>query len=361
MNILILSANTGGGHNSAAKALKAEFEKRGHSAKVKNALDFVPKTKDLFVTRSHELLYKYMPDIYGLGYRFEEEHSTFAMYLDYAQYAPKVIKYLQQRDYDAVVCVHIFAALMMTKVRKSGYYIPQYFISTDYTCSPGVEWIAADSYFVPKMLTREFVMHGIAEKAIIESGIPVDSRCYIENDRKALRKSLKVAENARLIIIGAGAIGCGPIREIANELRKECGGEVCIRVLCGNNKLLYERLLEEADGEGLAPVGYTDRMINWIKAADVMVTKPGGLTSTEAASCRTPLFLVESVPGPETHNLKYFVERNFACTGESIEEIVAGIKALLEDGEKRDSISKSQAEWFNLNSVGIIADEISRA
>ena len=361
MNILILSCNTGGGHNSAARSLKAEIEKRGHNAKIKNALDFAPKSKDIFITRSHELFYKYMPELYALGYRFEEEHSTFNMYFEYSQYAPKVIKYLKSRDYDAVVSVHVFPALMMSKVRKSGFYIPQYFVSTDYTCSPGVEWVVADSYFVPKELTREFVMHGIAEKAIIESGIPVDGRCYEQADKKALKKSFKIPESERLVLIGAGSIGCGPIKTIAEELKEKCGGDVNIRVLCGNNKLLYERLLEEADGERLAPVGYTDRMINWIKAADILVSKPGGLTSTEAASCRTPLFLIEAVPGLETHNMNYFVERNLARAEEGRGNVCEEIRSMLEDGEMLDSISKSQRDWFSFNSAAVIADDILRA
>ena len=163
MKLLILSCSTGGGHNTAAAAISAYFEKMGVENDIVNALDFLPKARAEFISRGHELAYKYAPKLYGAGYRIGEKLPQTHLYEQNAKGADELCRVLFSGNYDAVISVHIFAAMMMTELRMSReIMIPSFFVATDYTCSPGVSEIDADKYFIPhEKLRGEFVQQGI--------------------------------------------------------------------------------------------------------------------------------------------------------------------------------------------------------
>ena len=156
MKVLILSCNTGGGHNSAASAICTYFEKMGCECDIVNALDFLPKARAEFISRGHELAYKYTPKLYGAGYRISEMLPQNRLYEQNAKGADELCKVLFSGSYDVVISVHVFAAMMMTELRVSREInIPSFFVATDYTCSPGVSEIVADKYFIPHEKLRE--------------------------------------------------------------------------------------------------------------------------------------------------------------------------------------------------------------
>lgn len=175
MKVLILSCNTGGGHNSAASAICTYFEKMGCECDIVNALDFLPKARAEFISRGHELAYKYTPKLYGAGYRISEMLPQNRLYEQNAKGADELCKVLFSGSYDVVISVHVFAAMMMTELRVSREInIPSFFVATDYTCSPGVSEIVADRYFIPhEKLREEFASQGIPASRIVASGIPV--------------------------------------------------------------------------------------------------------------------------------------------------------------------------------------------
>ena len=158
MKLLILSCSTGGGHNTAAAAISAYFEKMGVENDIVNALDFLPKARAEFISRGHELAYKYAPKLYGAGYRIGEKLPQTHLYEQNAKGADELCRVLFSGNYDAVISVHIFAAMMMTELKKRRKCLAKsYFIATDYTCSPGVNQAALDRYFIPhKKLIPEF-------------------------------------------------------------------------------------------------------------------------------------------------------------------------------------------------------------
>ena len=145
MNILILTCNTGGGHNAVAAALTEEFQSRGADCTVLDGLSFISQKASKFVSRWHTRLYRHHPHLYKAGYMTAEEETGRAVpknnpvdrYL--ARGARRLYRYLQAQRCDAVVCVHVIPALMMTMLRQNGgAAMPFCFVATDYTCSPTV-------------------------------------------------------------------------------------------------------------------------------------------------------------------------------------------------------------------------------
>lgn len=358
MKVLLLSCNTGGGHNAAAKAIAGYLESQGVEYEIKDSLKLVPTAKRDMVEKGHSALYKYAPDLYGAAYTISENQKSHTLlYLDYAKYSGTVATYIKRRKFDIAICVHEFPAMMLTAARKLKQLdIRQYFVATDYTCSPGVETLDMDAWFVPRELAAAFAEKGVPADRIVETGIPVARRFHEPLDRNEARCQLGLRDDLPLALIGAGSIGCGPISELALALKERGAGYVA--VLCGNNKKLLRELALKSDDAFLIPVSFTSKVRTWMAAADVMITKPGGLSSTEAATARIPLVFMDAVPGLETHNRNFFLARGCGLAGDSVDELLETATGLLEDADKRERMIACQSAHFDSDSTQAIVDYV---
>ena len=357
MKVLILSCNTGGGHNSAARAISAELEGRGIYSHIKNAMEFVPKAKQDFIEKGHSFMYKYAPDIYGRVYERTEQLERHRMlYIDYAQFALPLAQYIKRRGYDTVICVHEFPAFMLTAARKLfGLKVKQYFVATDYALTPGIEETLMDAWFVPKGFAAEYAGAGLPEDRIFETGIPVDSVFYSHPDRDDVRRRLGLRDDLPVIIVAAGSIGCGPIEELVDELRKRKGTDAVIAVMCGKNRSLLRAFMYGRSDAFLIPLGFVDNVPDWFAAGDVLITKPGGLSTTEAASAGIPMVFMNAVPGLETHNLEYFTSHGCGCYAVGVSELCDGVDIAY---AKRKTYLKNQKKLFSSNSVRELTDTV---
>lgn len=357
MNVLILTCSTGGGHNSAAGAIAKEMGKRGIPHRIKNALEFVPRPKQEILEKGHSFLYRHAPNVFGKAYEKAEQfekHS--AMYYDYALHAPSIAKYIKRQKFDVVICVHEFPALMLTAARKHfSLNVKLYFVVTDYTFSPGLEETELDAFFIPFGFSELYKNKGLPEERLVETGIPVDVSCYNHPLKSDIRNALCIREDKTLILIAAGSIGCGPIEEIVDEVIKKRDKDTVIAVLCGKNKSLLRELTAKVKDASLIPMGFIDNVIDWIAAADVFVTKAGGLSTTEAATVGIPIVLMNAVPGLEIHNLKYFVNNGCACTAKTVSGICDAIEAAIINA---DEYISNQRCLFSSNSVQEIVNYV---
>ena len=185
MKVLILSCNTGGGHNSCAKAIGTELLKRGHTYETDDALLYVSKGTSRFVSNWHVRFYRYFPKLYNKGYQYAEEHPAS---FDESSAACRILRRGCKRlraailagGYDAVVCVHLFPALMLTFIqREAPLPIKTMFIATDYTASPSCDRMRLDTCVIPDAaLTELFVKNGVSPDTIAPLGIPVRAELY---------------------------------------------------------------------------------------------------------------------------------------------------------------------------------------
>jgi len=309
MRVLILSANTGGGHNSTANALGEQLQKLNVEYKIADALAYISEKVSDFISKGHSYIYRNMPKLFGMGYRYEERHSTAFIYSQCAKGAKALQEELEAGQYTAVICTHVFGGLMMTEVKKkTGDPTPCYFVSTDYTCHPGVSDLKMDGYFIPhRMLLGEFVRNGIVADKLFATGIPVNSKFYEEEDKNTVRVELGLPIDKRIVMLSCGSMGCGKMEKSALKLYEELPQDAALVVLCGNNQKTYDALKPHL-GDRLYAVGYTKEMWRYMTAADIYITKPGGLTTSEAIVKRVPMIFINAVPGCETRNYDFLIE-----------------------------------------------------
>ena len=306
MRVLILSANTGGGHNSCAAALTEQFAHMRVECETLDALSMISEKTSSFISWGHSYVYRRMPRLFGTAYRFEERHQPQGLYEYFAKGAVHLQEKLLSEHFDAVICVHVFAGMMMTEIRRCFQNrIPSYFVATDYTCSPGVSTLDVDAFFIPhRMLFGEFVRKEIAADKLFATGIPVREAFFDPFDGREARRILGIGEAQRVILLGCGSMGCGNLGRHALELAKKLPSDVTLVVLCGKNEELV-RDLGRFSSDTLRVVGYTKEIPLYMSASDIYLTKPGGLTTTEAIAKRLPMVFVEAVPGCETRNLDF--------------------------------------------------------
>ena len=180
MKVLILSCNTGEGHNSCAAALEEECRNQNIPCDTEDALRFISPEVSRFISNWHVRIYRHAPGLFRVGYRAAEDHPAqfhegSALYRYLTQGAEKLCGFIAGSGYDTVICTHTFAALMVSEVVKT--HLPNLktcFIATDYTCSPSVKDSSLDRYFIPaSSLSGDFLGGGVTSERLRACGIPV--------------------------------------------------------------------------------------------------------------------------------------------------------------------------------------------
>ena len=362
MKILILTCNTGGGHNSTAAALEEQLIRMGHGCIVKDFLDFLPPAKARLISEGHVLLYRKAPRLFGLGYKFEENHVPRYLRAQCSACAGEFYQAVTELACDAVLCVHVFPAIVMTAAAKEyGLSIPGYFVATDYTCSPGVSSSDMELYFIPHpTLAEEFIRCGIPQDRLVPSGIPV-RRCFTVNRPQAeARRALGLPETGRVVVMMCGSMGAGPMEELTQALQRELTAADRLVVICGTNQKLRQRIIKNCYAPNLRILGFTSKVDQYMDAADLLLTKGGGLTTTEVMAKHLPTLLINVIPGLEERNIQFMVSHGFAQTAEGPEALAALAASLLSQPEALAAWREKLAAEFTGSAAQVICEEICR-
>ena len=354
MKILILTCATGEGHNSAGKAIMEQAQKHGDACEMVNAFQFLPKGEAKIVTKSHSFIAANIPKIFGAGSKAAESVSQRVIYTLCAQGASKIYKFLQLGGYDIIICVHAISALMITHAKKK-FRIPQpvCFVATDYSVVPGVSEMNMDAYFIPVGFKDKFVSFGVPERLICETGIPVGERFYIKREKYEAREALGLPDDKRIAMLMCGSLGCRSMISIARRFSEISSDDQMLVIICGNNKRVKNRL-EEENLRNTMVIGYTTEVDMYMDAVDLLISKAGGLTSTEALSKRLPTLCVNIIPYLESQNQDYMVDRGFAFGVDKADKAAAAACELLGNDEKLSEIRLNIESGFIENSAAYL-------
>lgn len=355
---LVLSCNTGEGHNSCARAIKEEYESRGEKCVMVDALEFVALDFSRFISRWHTRLYRRLPALFGFGYKYCEKHSAVLRsggFVDkmFARGSENLSLYITEGGFHTVICTHIFAAKMLSaSLTEHGVKCRTAFVNTDYTYCPGSESICLDTIFSPaESVTQDYIKAGMSEDILITSGIPVRKMFYSFSDRPD-----PFSKGRFHVLTACGSMGCGNIKKLALLLSRAENENFCLTVVCGTNKKLKKILDKQfAAIHNIRILGYVEDMSFLMDTADVFITKPGGISTTESAVKTLPMILLNAVPGCETYNLEYFVSAGCAVSAENVKEAARICNMLCASAESVDTV-RSNMRGKTLPSAEIICN-----
>lgn len=359
MDALILSCGTGGGHNSACKAIEQELSCRGHNVKILNPyLLEGPKTAEK-VNNAYNRLVQKTPSAFGMVYRIGNAYRKLPVHSPVYQIngimAPLLEAFLRENHFDTIVSTHLFPAEILTNMKRHGTFIPAtYFIATDYTCIPFTEETDCDYYVIPaKELTGEFVSRGIPEERIVPLGIPVGRSFREQMSRDEARTRLGLDLQAKYILVAGGSIGAGQIDHVVSLLLEHYSDTVRVIVICGNNHTLYQHLQQTYQGRCIL-LEYTARMAEYMRACDLFISKPGGLSSTEAAVVGVPLIHITPIPGCETRNMTFFEEHGMCYAVRSPKtQLIAACDKLF-DPSRQQEMQEKQHKVISIDAAAAI-------
>ena len=352
MRVLILSCNTGGGHNACAGAIKEVFDAEGETCVIADALRFVSERISRTVAAGHIFLYRRLPWVFNAGYGFAERHpacfgKSSWLYGFFAGGCDGLRQAVADGGYDTVICTHPFAALMLTEAQQR-YRMPvkTAFVATDYTCCPSVKESRLDRYFIPSIRLRsEFLCENIPEDRMIPSGIPIGQKFYSTAEMAAAKERLGIAPSQKHVVMACGSMGCGPMERLAACLAEDMGEDAVLTVVCGSNKGMQARLEKKCAGrKNLRICGYVQDMAALLDGTDIYLTKAGGISVTEGATKKLPMVLIPAVAGCEDYNSAFYQRLGGAVSGRGVRALSGCCLSLLADAERCGRLSGALAE-----------------
>ncbi len=348
MKALILSTKTGQGHNSASHALKASLEAKGHEAVVADILKSGKKNVSAPVSAMYDNLILHMPTVFGALYHAGElvsssKYHSPIYYLN-SIYCERLYNGIEKIAPQAIVCPHIFSAQAITRMReKYGVNIPAIGIVTDYTCSPFWEETRLDAYIIPApQLADEFVKRGLPAHKLHPLGIPISPRFKKKVSREEARRAFSIQAEKVFVVFG-GSMGYGCIPEVVEGLVKR-QPDAQVAAVCGSNKKLYYSL---KGIKNVLPFEYIENVDVLMDAADVLITKPGGLSATEAMAKRLPIVFSLPIPGGEERNAEFLTSIGAAVYARKPEAAVNAAADLIQNPDRCAEMMKAQAKYIN--------------
>jgi processive 1,2-diacylglycerol beta-glucosyltransferase len=331
----------GAGHNQAAKAVENEIVRRFPRARV-NIVDFMAGENSKLNTLLKETYLKliaFTPTIYDLLYRWtkNQRRSSRAQTLLARATKRAMLSLYRQYRPDIIICTHPFpcgAAAHLRSRKAIGAQLAA--VVTDFVVHP--LWISpeVDFYFVAgQEVGRELRSRGIPAGRIYPTGIPIDASFNQNIDRSKVLANYGLDPDQPIILVMAGGLGVGPVRQVVQSLSL-CRTPIQTVVITGKNAELRRELrLEAARLEHkIIIVGYTRHVRELMAIADLLITKPGGLTTSEALSLSLPMVLFSPIAGQEEDNAVFLTKQKTAVLAKDLSNLNKIVADLLNNRHK---------------------------
>lgn len=370
--VLLLSATSGAGHVRAAQALEKAFLERGDCAVEHiDALQYVSKLFQRVYDKAYISLVRRAPELMGLLYERTDQpwrHLRPRLALDRVNTGP-MIRLLKRIQPDLCVATHFLPAeIIAWLIAKKKLRAHNAIVVTDYDVH--AMWLCrtVDRYYLAIEEAAEYLAHiGVPREKLLVTGIPIDPLFAVPRDRAQTRNDLGLDAEATVILISAGGYGIGPVEQLVKDLLA-LQRPWQIVAIAGKAEKTRKRLEEIARPSGRLPsgapklcaVGFTTEMDKYMAAADLMVGKAGGLTTSEALARALPMVLIEPIPGQEERNADHLLEAGAAIRCNNLPAAAWKIAALLDDASRLDRMRDSARRLGKPASAATIAEDALR-
>ncbi len=368
MKILILSCSTGEGHNSAAKALFNKARELNMEAVIADPVGFGGDTAKNIVADLYNNTIKTAPKLFGAVYKigelYDKTNLRSPVYYANSLYAKRLGEYIQKEGFDAVISTHLYGMEALFALRQKGIsQVKSYGVLTDYVSIPFFCEAKIDGYFVPKLTIKpQMIKKGVDKDKIFETGIPVGDKFANSPDKYAAREALDIPQDKKVYLIMSGGVGCSKISEICSELVKREKGDYQAYIITGRNLKIKANLQSRYSGnDKIKVLGFTEKVNLYMKAADAVITKPGGLSSTEIAVCTAPMVHLELFAGCESKNAEYFAKNKLSLFARNTTDAVKKAHYLASNPKVAEKMKNNQQKTIPNDSAYQILKKIEES
>ena len=349
MNILILSASIGSGHTKAAKAIA---EKLNDNVYIIDFMDWQVSFINGLLKKLYLSMLKFIPDLYDRIYRLagvRQFGSITRLIWSTIMYKP-FATLLKKFQPDIIICTHPFpeaaAALWKFLHPNSAKKFQLVAVLTDFSIHEIWIYNEVDLYFVATdEMKSELKKHG--NYNVIATGIPISSAFHFNE--------IHHKNNIPTILIMGGGLGLGSFESTINELNN-VEEKMKIIVITGKNERLQNKLKSIKSQHIVEVLGFVENVAEFMKNADLLITKPGALTLSEAFSVGLPILLHAPIPGPEALNAAFAVNNGAAININN--DIANTVSKLLNDSEKLQKMRACSKSLSRMEAAKSIANTL---
>ena len=360
MRILIATVTAGGGHVAAAAALEEAW--RGlrpadHVERLDLIKLFSPLHRKVYAEGYVQLVER-APELWGLLFSKTDNPKVTRRLSRLSRLFPsnsrkKFTNYLKQFRPDAVLCTHFAPLETLSLLKPSGGGITRRPNLIEKTGTRGARpsdnwkqpfvvsivtdfeahalWMnpSVDLYCVAAEETRaRLVARGAATDRVVPTGIPIAGKFSLKPDPKVIRQTLGLRDDQPVLLVLSGGFGMGPVAEILTELDKVPQPLQTV-VVTGRNEELRRKLATQTRKHPTHVLGFSTNMHELMAVASLIITKPSGLTTSEALALGKPLFILNPIPGQEAANSDFLLEHGAAAKINRVEDLPFRIEKLL--------------------------------
>lgn len=364
MKILIFYASYGGGHLNAAKSIQNCIIENYKDVDVEliDCMKYVNKTIEKFTTAAYREMAKKMPWAWGRIYS-DSQKGPLAHISSRSNkiMAIKLLKLLREKQADLIISTHPFGSQMCSYLKRKGKIKSKIAtIMTDF--APHDQWLVGhdftDYFFVAHNKMKDYLINkGICENKIFATGIPISDRFLKHYDRKEILKKYELSEDKKTILFfGGGEFGLGKTRtaQIFEDFVKE-NANIQIVAIAGRNIKMKERFQEIVNENGkqnsVKILEYTNEVPELMSIANLVVTKPGGLTTSESLASHLPMIVINPIPGQEEENAEFLESKGIAIWIKKSDDSKTVIHNFLNDSGKLASMKENTALLARPNST----------
>jgi processive 1,2-diacylglycerol beta-glucosyltransferase len=348
-NLLILSASAGAGHVRAAEAVERAARDMGAAHRIRHidVLELTTKVFRAVYSRAYIDMVNRAPQVLGWLYDQTDrpwENERLRLALDKLN-TRRFVKLLEAEAPDICISTHFLPSGIISWLRaKERLSARQAIVVTDFDVH--AMWLCRhfEQYFVALDETRVLLEKlGVAPGKVTVSGIPIDPVFTVEKDRRAMRRKHGLDEERTTILVSAGGFGVGPMERLVRSLL-EIERPAQVVAIAGRSEELkagLDRLRDSLPARNrvsLHPVGFTREIDEYMAAADLLVGKPGGLTTSEALARGLVMVVVNPIPGQEERNADHLLEEGAALRSNNLPALAYKIERLLDDPARLEAM-----------------------
>ena len=319
--ILIFYASYGGGHLNAAKSIKEciDTNYNNYETELIDCMKYVNKPIEKITTAAYREMAKKLPWAWGKIYSDAQKgplaHITTRSNMIFAI---KLLKLLRNKQPDIIISTHPFGSQMCSYLKRKRKITSKIAtIMTDF--SPHDQWLVGNEYtdyfFVAHNKMKNYLISkNISENKIFSTGIPISSRFLKKYNKKEILNELKLEENKKTILFfGGGEFGLGKNKtvQIFEDLVKNFDN-IQVIAIAGKNekmKLNFENIVKNNNKQNNVKIlEYTNKIPELMSISDLVISKPGGLTTSESLASNLPMIIINPIPGQEEENAEFLEE-----------------------------------------------------
>lgn len=363
MKVLVLSVTAGQGHNSTAKAICAQLEAGGCEARMLDTLQYVNPALGETVSRGYLFAAGSAKLAYKGAYRLAEKRRKSKTDASPTRatgelMGVKLLKYINDYDPDVIMCTHVFAGVILDVLKKKNKIRAKALgIITDFMLHPYWEEVTNLEYVVipNEQLCYQAIRKGFTESQILPLGIPIHPKFSKAMPKEQARAELGLDINKRTVLLMSGSMGYGNIEDTVRAL-DSVPFDFQIITVCGSNRNAKAHIDDMRTTKRILNLGYVNYVEKLMDASDCIISKPGGLTTSEAMAKGLPMIIVDPIPGQEDRNTDFLTNNGAAMAVTSTNTLDDVLYQMLADHKRMDVMREAIAMLAKPNSTRDICE-----